>query len=133
MLTRLAAAAALVVQHAGAYADLVACEAEEARRDIGRRLQVGAWMAAAMMFAAAMGCMLVIAFTWDTAARLYAIAGLLCVFCAMALIAYLRLRGMSARQGALFARTAREWDKDRMALEKLLNGLTTSAAPDDER
>jgi uncharacterized membrane protein YqjE len=123
MFERLTVAATLVVRHVGAYTDLILSDAEEARREAGRRVWASALMATAMMFALAMACLLLIAATWDTPARLWTVAGLLCVFLVLSVVAYSRLRGLGARI-PLFARTAREWEKDRHLIEQLLNGAT---------
>ena len=133
MLTRLAVAASLVVEHVGAYADLVLCDAEDARREAGRRLWIGALMAMAMVFAIAMACLLLIAIAWNTVGRLFTIGGLLCLFSAAAYLAYRRLCGMSVQRVPLFARTAREWDKDRLLLAKMLTGIDKASDAGDER
>lgn len=132
MLARLAVAASLLVRHAGAYADLVLSDAEEARREAGRRLMAGTLLAAAMIFAIAMACLLVIAVTWDTPARLWTVGGLLGLFCVVALVAYTRWRALRAQGGSLFARTAREWEKDRVLLEQLLGGVAIRSDAGDE-
>jgi hypothetical protein len=132
MLERLTVAATLAVRHVGAYTDLVLSDAEEARREAARRVWTSALMATAMMFAVAMACLLLIAMTWETAARLWTVAGLLCLFAATILIAYSRLRALAARPNALFARTAREWEKDRPLLEQLLNGAASPPHDHDQ-
>jgi len=133
MLERLIVAASLAARHAGAYVDLVLSDADAARRHVGRQLWAATFMATTLIFATAMGCVLMIAATWDTAARLWTVAALLLLFSTLALIAYLRLRSVSMRQGSLFARTAREWEKDRVLLEQLLSGKAIPPVFGDER
>ncbi len=132
MLQRLTVAATLLVRHAGAYSELLLCDVEEAHREVERRLWAGACLATALIFAIATACLLAIAMTWDTIARLWIIAGLLCFFSLATLIAFLRVRFLSSRRRALFARTAHAWEQDRILLERLLNhGAMQSHAGDD--
>jgi uncharacterized membrane protein YqjE len=125
MFERLTVAATLAVRHAVAYIDLILSDAEEAQQYAGRRMWMNTVMATAMTFAVAMICLLVIALTWDTAARIWTVAGLLCFFALSTLFSYLQVRVLRTRRRALFARTAHEWQKDRLLLEKLLNGAAT--------
>jgi uncharacterized membrane protein YqjE len=120
MLERLHAAALLVLQHAGAYTDLIASDVEAAGQGLRLRLWTGAVLAAAIAFAAAMACVFVVAISWNTPARVEAIAGLLAFFVLLALVAYTRLRVLKARPRGLLLRTAPEWEKDRLLLEELL-------------
>ena len=94
---------------------------------------MGALMAMAMVFAIAMACLLLIAVAWNTAGRLFAIGGLLCLFSAVSYGAYRRLCAMSTDRTPLFARTAREWDKDRALLTGLLSGVARASDASDER
>jgi hypothetical protein len=87
---------------------------------------------AALIFAIAMACLLAIALTWNTVARLWTIAGLLCLFLLATLLAYLRVRGLGARSRPLFARTARAWEQDRMLFEKLLGDDATRPHVSDD-
>jgi uncharacterized membrane protein YqjE len=123
---RLAAAASIVVRHAGAYTDLIVSDVDAAGQGLGRRLWAGAILAAGVAFAAAMACVWVIAVTWDTAARIWAIAGLLALFATVAVIAYLELKALKAAPSVL-SRTAREWEKDRVLLEELLTRVREAA------
>jgi hypothetical protein len=123
---RLAAAASIVVRHAGAYTDLIVSDVDAAGQDLGRRLRAGAILVAGAVFAAAMACVGVIAITWDTPGRIWAIAGLLAVFATIAVIAYLHLKALKAAPSVL-SRTAREWQKDRVLLEELLARVREAA------
>jgi hypothetical protein len=123
---RLAAAASIVVRHAGAYTDLIVSDVDAAGQVFGRRLWAGAILAAGVAFAAAMACVWVIAISWDTPARIWAIAGLIALFAAVAVIAYVELKALKAAPRVL-SRTAREWEKDRVLLEELLTRVRDAA------
>jgi uncharacterized membrane protein YqjE len=127
MYDRLAAAASIVVRHAGAYTDLVVSDVDAAGLALGRRLRAGALLAGGAGFAVAMACVWVIAITWDTSGRIWAIAGLLAVFLLVAAIAYVRLKALKAEPRSLLSRTAREWEKDRVLLEELLSRAREAA------
>jgi uncharacterized membrane protein YqjE len=124
---RLAAAASIVVRHAGAYTDLIVSDVDAAGQVFGRRLWAGAILAAGVAFAAAMACVWVIAITWDTPARIWAIAALLALFTAVAVIAYVELKALKAAPRSVLSRTAREWEKDRVLLEELLTRVREAA------
>jgi uncharacterized membrane protein YqjE len=127
MYDRLAAAASIVVRHAGAYTDLIVSDVDAAGLGLGRRLWAGAIVAGAVAFAAAMACVWVIAVAWDTSGRIWAIAGLLAFFVLVAAAAYVQLRALKATPRSLLSRTAREWEKDRVLLEELLARVREAA------
>jgi hypothetical protein len=124
---RLAAAASIVVRHAGAYTDLIVSDVDAAGQGLGRRLWAGAILAAGVAFAAAMACVWVIAATWDTPGRIWAIAGLLALFAAVAVVAYVELKALKAAPRSVLSRTALEWEKDRVLLEELLTRVRDAA------
>jgi uncharacterized membrane protein YqjE len=124
---RLAAAASIVVRHAGAYTDLIVSDVDAAGQVFGRRLWAGAILAAGVAFAAAMACVWVIAITWDTPARIWAIAGLIAFFAVVAVVAYVKLQALKAAPRSVLSKTAREWDKDRVLLEELLTRVREAA------
>ena len=127
MYDRLAAAASIVVRHAGAYTDLIVSDVDAAGQVFGRRLWAGAILAAGVAFAAAMACVWVIAITWDTPARIWAIAGLIAFFAVVAVVAYVKLQALKAAPRSVLSKTAREWDKDRVLLEELLTRVREAA------
>ena len=70
-------------------------------------------------FAIALGCVLLIVATWDTAARLWSIVALIGFFACVAILAYRQMRRLDQAAPGVFERTAREWAKDRQLLEDL--------------
>lgn len=119
MIDRLSAVAAIAVRHAGAYTELILSDLDAASALFRRRAIAAAVMACASVFAVALACVWVIAVAWDTAARIWAIAGLLGLFLAIAAVAFWRLRALDAAAPGVLPQTACEWSKDRRMLEEL--------------
>src|ERR1700747_659984 len=113
MVERLAALGSIAVRHAGAYTELLLSDIDATRVLLRRRVVAGSVLAAASVLAAGMGCVVIIALTWDTAARRWAIAALLLVFLAVAALSWWKLSTLRAAEPPLLAQTAREWEKDR--------------------
>ncbi len=120
MIERLSAVASIAVRHAGAYTDLILSDLDAASAALGQRLLAAAVMVCALVFAILMGCVWLLAATWDTVARYWVIAGLLGLFLAIAVAAFWRLRLLTARAPGVLPQTAGEWAKDRQLLEELL-------------
>ena len=120
MIERLSAVATIAVRHAGAYTDLILSDLDAASAALGQRLLAAAVMACALVFAILMGCVWLIAATWDTVARYWMIAGLLGLFLAIAAAAFWRLKLLTAGAPGVLPQTAGEWAKDRRLLEELL-------------
>ena len=120
MIERLSAVASIAVRHAGAYTDLILSDLDAASAALGQRLLAAAVMACALVFAILMGCVWLLAATWDTAAHYWVIAGLLGLFLAIAAAAFWWLRLLIAGAPGVLPQTAGEWAKDRQLLEELL-------------
>lgn len=120
MIDRLSAVASIAVRHAGAYTDLILSDLDTASAAVRRQLVAAAVMACALVFALLMGCVWLIAATWDTAARFWVIAGLLGLFLAIAAAAFWKLKLLTADAPGVLPQTAGEWAKDRQLLEELL-------------
>jgi hypothetical protein len=124
---RLAAAAAIVLRHAGAYTVLIRSDLESARALLERRVIAAAVLWAALILALQMACAGLVVLTWHTAARGWVMAALLGLFCMVAIGAAWRLHGLSdPATRTAHSRTAREWAKDRAVLGELLARLRTS-------
>jgi uncharacterized membrane protein YqjE len=119
MIERLSVVAAIAVRHAGAYTDLILSDLDAASAALRQRLLAAAVMACALVFAVLMGCVWLIAATWDTVARYWVIAALLGLFLAIAAAAFWRLKLLTAGAPGVLPQTAGEWAKDRRLLEEL--------------
>jgi uncharacterized membrane protein YqjE len=128
MIERLSAVATIAVRHAGAYTDLILSDLEVASAALRQRLLAAAVMACALMFAILMGCVWLIAATWDTVARYWVIAGLLGLFLAIAAAAFWRLTLLTAGAPGVLPQTAGEWAKDRRLLEELFERERAAAS-----
>jgi uncharacterized membrane protein YqjE len=128
MIERLSAVATIAVRHAGAYTDLILSDLEVASAALRQRLLAAAVMACALMFAILMGCLWLIAATWDTVARYWVIAGLLGLFLAIAAAAFWRLTLLAAGAPGVLPQTAGEWAKDRRLLEELFERERAAAS-----
>lgn len=120
MIERPAALASIAIRHAGAYTDLILSDIDVIRARIRRRMFAAAVVMGSSLLAAVLGCVWVIAATWDTAARTWAIAGLLGVFVVVAACAFWKLNVLNDTDPGVLSQTAREWAKDRHLLEELL-------------
>jgi uncharacterized membrane protein YqjE len=128
MIERLSAVATIAVRHAGAYTDLILSDLDAASAALRQRLLAAAVMACALMFAILMGCLWLIAATWDTVARYWVIAGLLGLFLAIAAAAFWRLTLLAAGAPGVLPQTAGEWAKDRRLLEELFERERAAAS-----
>jgi uncharacterized membrane protein YqjE len=120
MIDRLSLAATLAVRHAGAYADLLASDLDASSRALRGRLIAAGILGFATLVAVSLACVWVLAATWDTPQRYWALGGLLALFVIIALVSFLRIRSISAAAPPMLAQISREWAKDRRMLEDLL-------------
>ena len=121
MIESLAVAASIAVRHAGAYTDLILSDAETASRFAQRRLVTVAILAGSTLLAVLLGCAWLIAATWDSVGRNWALGGLFGLFALIGGLSFRMLRVINAGAPTVLARTAREWAKDRRILEEILD------------
>jgi uncharacterized membrane protein YqjE len=120
MIDRLSATAAIAVRQAGAYTDLILSDLDVSSGLVRRRVALGAVAVLAFHLALVMACALLVALSWDSAYRLWVIAGLMLCFAVVAVASVWRLTVLDAGAPGVLAQTAREWAKDRRLLEELL-------------
>ena len=121
MFERVPLLAALLVRHASAYGDLVAEDLGAAWAALGRRLWVGAILAAAVLLFVEMACVWVIAMSWNTLNRQWVIGALATFFLAVACAAAVRLRTLRNRSRGVLQLSSQEWEKDQRLLAELLS------------
>jgi uncharacterized membrane protein YqjE len=114
-------AAPVLLRHLAAYADLVAQDLGTARRDWSAQLSAAVVAAGAVFFAVMMGCVGVIASTWDTPHRLTAIAWLGGGFLVVAVLAVVYRSQMLRAQSPFLATVKRDWHEDRVILDRILS------------
>jgi uncharacterized membrane protein YqjE len=121
MLWSLPKAGPALLRHLGAYVDLASLDLARRQREMTTELLAFAVVAICGLFAVFMGCLVVVACTWDTPHRVAAIAWMGGGFVVVA-IAAAAYRANAARSKSQFLATVRrEWQQDRVLLERILS------------
>jgi uncharacterized membrane protein YqjE len=118
-------AAPALLRHLAGYVDLLGQELEETQRDFGTRLVVAAVVGVSVFFVVLSGCLVVVAMTWDTPYRVAAMAWMGGAFLLIAVIAAAYGLQVVNRQAPFLGTVRREWQADRVILERIL------ASPED--
>jgi uncharacterized membrane protein YqjE len=114
-------AAPALLRHIAAYVDLASLDLARTSREIAAELVVSAIALVCGLFAVLMGCLAVVAYTWDTPNRVSAIAWMGGGFLLVAIVAaLLRAKAVRARSSFLGS-VRREWQHDRVLLERILS------------
>jgi uncharacterized membrane protein YqjE len=113
-------AAPALLRHIGAYVELIAFDLEQTRRDLVANVLISMVAGVCVFFAVLMGCVVIIALTWDTPYRVAAVAWTGGAFLAVAVIALI-VRSKTMKDQKLFlASVKREWQEDVVVLENIL-------------
>jgi uncharacterized membrane protein YqjE len=113
-------AAPALLRHLAGYVDLLGQEMEEMQRDFGTRLVVAAVVGVSVFFVVLSGCLVVVAMTWDTPYRVAAMAWMGGAFLLIAVIAAAYGFRVVNRQAPFLGTVRREWQADRVILERIL-------------
>jgi uncharacterized membrane protein YqjE len=108
-----------LIRHIGAYAELLAYDLEQAKKEALSGIAAALVIMTALLFAILMGCAAVIAATWDTPHRLAAIGWLGGGFLALAIIAMI-YRSKSVRHAAFLASVREAWKEDSVILQRIV-------------
>ena len=114
-------AAPALMRHIGAYLELVGLDLARAHREITAQVIASAIAAVCVLFALFMTCLGVVAYTWDTSYRVAAIAWMGGGFLAVAIVALIYGFSLARSRSSLFTDVRREWQQDRVLLERLLS------------
>jgi uncharacterized membrane protein YqjE len=114
-------AAPALMRHIGAYVELVALDLARAQREITAQVVVSAIAAICLLFALFMICLGIVAYTWDTAYRVAAIAWMGGGFLVIAIAAVIYRYRLGRARSPLLADVKREWQEDRVILERILS------------
>jgi uncharacterized membrane protein YqjE len=114
-------AAPALMRHIGAYIELVGLDLARAHREITAQVVASAIAAICVLFAVFMACLGVVAYTWDTAYRVAAIAWMGGGFLVIATVALIYRSSLSRGREPLFTDVRREWQEDRVILERILS------------
>ena len=120
MLWSLPKAAPVLLRHLAAYVELAALDVAKAQREITTQLLASAIVAVSILFALLMGCLGVVAATWNTPNRLSAIAWMGGGFVVLAVGAAIYKARIARAQTPILDSVRREWHADRMILERIL-------------
>ncbi len=121
LLWSLAKSTPALLRHLVAYVDLASLDLARARREMAVEFAASAIAAICGLFAVLMGCLAVVAYTWDTPYRMTAIACMGGGFLAAA-IAAIAYRANAVRAKSQFlASVRREWHEDRALIERILS------------
>jgi len=121
LLWSLAKAAPALLRHLVAYVDLAGLDLARARREIAAEFLASAIAAICGLFAVFMGCLAVVAYTWDTPHRVSAIAWMGGGFLAVAIVAAAYRANAVRAKSQFLATVRRQWQEDRALIERVLS------------
>jgi len=124
-------AAPALLRHIGAYVELMAFDLEQSRRDLTATVVVLMVAGVCLFFTVLMGCVVIVALTWDTPYRVAAVAWTGGAFLTVAVIALIYQSKAIKGQKPFLDSVKREWQEDVVVLERILgeNGEQPRAAP----
>jgi uncharacterized membrane protein YqjE len=114
-------AAPVLLRHLTAYVELVSLDLATAQREIAAELIATAIVALCGLLALLMGCLAVVACTWDTPYRVTAIACMGGGFLIVAVAAAVYRNNASRAKSELLATVRQAWNEDRVLLERILS------------
>jgi uncharacterized membrane protein YqjE len=121
MLWSLPKAAPALLRHIAAYVDLASLDLARAYRETTAELVAVAIMAIGGLFAVFMGCLAVVAYTWDTPYRVSAIVWMGGGFAGIAIVAAVYRARIVRAKSRFLDSVRREWQEDRVLLERILS------------
>jgi uncharacterized membrane protein YqjE len=113
-------AAPALLRHIGAYIELVAFDLEQSRRYLTASVVVLMVAGVCVFFAVLMGCVVIVALTWDTPHRVAAVAWTGGAFLAVAVVALIYQSKAVKEQKPFLDSVKREWQEDVVVLENIL-------------
>ena len=120
LLWSLPKAAPALLRHLVAYIDLAGLDLARAQREVTAELLASAVCAICVLFAVFMGCLVIVAYTWDTPHRVTTIAWMGGGFLVLAVAAAVYRSNLARTKSQFLASVRREWQADRALLEHLL-------------
>jgi uncharacterized membrane protein YqjE len=114
-------AAPALLRHVVAYVDLISLDIRRAHREIAAQAAATVIILVASLFAVGLGCLLVVACTWDTPHRVSALAWMCGGFILVAVVAAWRRADIDRNRSEFLASVRQAWHEDRELLERLLS------------
>jgi uncharacterized membrane protein YqjE len=121
LLWSLPKAAPALLRLLASYVDLASLDLARAQREIAAELLATAIIAICGLFAVFLGCLAVVAYTWDTPYRVTAIVWMGGGFLLAAIVAAIRRSNVVRAKSPFLASVRREWQEDRVLLERILS------------
>jgi len=121
LLWSLPKAAPALLRHFIAYAELAGQDLERTQLEFKTRLFASLVLAISVFFAILSGCLVVVALTWDTPHRVWAIAWMGGAFLLVAVVAALYRAKLIGSRSAFLGTVRREWAEDRVIVERILS------------
>jgi uncharacterized membrane protein YqjE len=121
LLWSLPKAAPALLRHIAGYAELAGQDLEQTQRDFSSRLLAAAILGVSLFFVILVGCLIVIALTWDTPYRVTALAWMGGAFLLIAVLAGVYRSNVLHKQAPFLGTVRREWHEDRVILERILS------------
>jgi uncharacterized membrane protein YqjE len=121
MLWSLPKAGPALLRHLAAYVELASLDLARTQREITTELLAVAVVAICGLFAVFMGCLAVVAYTWDTPHRVAAIGWMGGGFVVAAIAAAVYRANATRAKSQFLATVRREWEQDRVLLERILS------------
>ena len=122
-------AAPALLRHIGAYLELLALDLEQSKRDLTLNILASVVAGVCVFFALLMGCVVIVALTWDTPYRVPAVAWTGGAFLAVAMLALIYRSRVMKDQQAFLTLVKREWQEDVVVLESILAEPEQPRAP----
>jgi uncharacterized membrane protein YqjE len=122
-------AAPALLRHIGAYLELLALDLEQSKRDLTLNILASVVAGVCVFFALLMGCVIIVALTWDTPYRVPAVAWTGGAFLAVAVLALIYRSKIMKDQQAFLTSVKREWQEDVVVLESILAEPEQPRAP----
>jgi uncharacterized membrane protein YqjE len=113
-------AAPALLRHIGAYVELAAFDLEQSRRHLAANILVSMVAGVCVFFAVLMGCVVIVALTWDTPYRVAAVAWTGGAFLSVAILALIYRSKALKEQKPFLDSVKREWQEDVVVLESIL-------------
>jgi uncharacterized membrane protein YqjE len=113
-------AAPALLRHFAAYLELAGWDLAQTQRELAASLVAFVVVAVCAFFAVLMGCIAVLALTWDGPHRLSAILWMAAGFAFIACIALLYYSSLARTRSPFLASVRQEWRQDSVILEKIL-------------
>jgi uncharacterized membrane protein YqjE len=121
LLWSLPKAAPALLRHLAAYIDLASLDLARTRREIGAEFLATAVAAVCGLFAVLLGCLAVVAYTWDKPHRVTAIVWMGGGFLAVAIAAAVYRANAVRAKSEFLGSVRRAWEEDRVLLERILS------------